>query len=253
MQVRRLGRAMALASLLLTMSRPALAVYPLATDDAGTVDAGAFELELATEYARDNTFSERVTDSSIGAGLRYGISKTMDIGVATGWLRSSAGDTSVTGVVDTELSLKWRVFEQGPLQLALIPALILPTGDENRGLGSGQLSWAATVAGSAELSPNASVHLNLGLDRVNFAGDAPSLTLWRVSAAADMKLADGWLLAIEAGVNEAEQEGATDPAFGTIAAVYTLSDALLLSAGYRAGLNEAEVDHTAMLGITASW
>lgn len=226
---------------------PAHALHPLATDDAATVEAGAFELELSADQVRDDDASFKAT--SLAVGLRHGLSPTVDIGLGTSWSHFDLGSSSGSGLSDSDLSLKWRFFEQGPLQLTLIPAITLPTGDEHDGLGSGEVSYGTTVAASWDLGADLNLHGNLGLSRENFDGghDTPLFASMAVTGHVN----SSWLLAAEAGATH--YDGDANPAFATLAAVYSLSPASQVSFGYRFGLNDEHGDQLLTLGLTSTW
>jgi len=53
------------------------AARPFATDDAGTVEPGIFEIESALDYWKDR--------ASFGIGLKHGLTSKMDLGIALGY------------------------------------------------------------------------------------------------------------------------------------------------------------------------
>lgn len=57
-------------------SASVFAFRPFITDDAGLVEQGAFEFESAADYWHD--------DVSFGIGLKHGVTKKMDLGIAFG-------------------------------------------------------------------------------------------------------------------------------------------------------------------------
>lgn len=76
---------------------------PLSTDDAGTVSAGDYELELGYDFGQD--------EGAFGLGFKHGLTQKMDIGVGFGYTVASEPKNRLTA---TELCLKY----------ALIPDLL---------------------------------------------------------------------------------------------------------------------------------
>jgi hypothetical protein len=135
---------------ILLCSVESFAAHPLVTDDAGTIGKRAFQAELNTEFSADKerddgiTTKEHVTETA--TILTYGASEDIDIvlGLPYQWIRvKEDGDvtTDVDGISDLSLEIKWRFFEKDGTGLALKPGITLPTGDEEKGLGNGRISF----------------------------------------------------------------------------------------------------------------
>jgi len=119
----------------------------VATEDAGTVDPGAFELAVGIDHAwaskgwdAEGTSTDRggrARQTDLGVGLKYGVVESLDIGVGVGWSRitdqaaAEAGEPdSGSGLADVDLGLKWRFFqgEDDRLASALTAGVIAPMG-----------------------------------------------------------------------------------------------------------------------------
>ncbi|MDF1565465.1 MAG: hypothetical protein P1V51_20680 [Deltaproteobacteria bacterium] len=126
-----------LLTLLALAPAAASAVHPLATDDAGTVGAGAAEVELS--FAGEQAAVEGL-GLSTGLALHAGILETLDLGIGLGYAWSGAMD-------DPVLDLKWRALEGEGLLPALALRLDLRVGQggtagEGHGLGAhAVLTW----------------------------------------------------------------------------------------------------------------
>lgn len=142
------------------------AAHPYVTDDTGTQGTGKWQTELMAEHDRN----ARTADPGGGAVhqvrkvtlfnpvLTYGVLDTLDIAAGVSHLRQrttedAVGTQSAEGTGDSTLELKWRFYEANGLSLALKPGLVLPTGDENRGLGTGRLSWGVNFILTREAKP----------------------------------------------------------------------------------------------------
>jgi len=116
----------------------------LNTDDASTLDAGAFELGLSygfTEARRAFTDHWARTgrgysrEEALGLELGYGLMEDLSIGLGIGYASLYDRDSdpmTAHGWGDLEVSAKWRFYhdEARRLEIAYTPALSLPTGED---------------------------------------------------------------------------------------------------------------------------
>ena len=246
-----------LFAVLMTTALPSLAYFPLETDDTGTQGRGGWQFETTYEYSDDLADGQNTETRSFGVGLAYGLSETLDISLGLGHERAAvAGEASISGVADGELGLKWRFFERDGLSFGVAPAISLPFGDEEKGLGTGAVSYGVSALMTAELGA-ITLHANAGVDRSNFKREEDKVginrNVWHASVAVDGEVTKGWRLAGEVGKSRAEEQGTQNPAFAAVALVYSPSDLLDASAGYRVAANDAETDNTLLFGLTFHW
>ena len=270
---RRRARAAA-ALLLLAAPASGWAAHPYITDDAGTQGAGNWQLELMAE--RDH--NARTADPGGGAVhqvrkvtlfnpvLTYGLLDNLDLAFGLSHLRQRTTEDGAVvqaddGTGDSTLELKWRFHEADGLSLALKPGLVLPTGDENRGLGTGKLSWGINFIFTQEVKPWVLL-ANVAYSRVHYRlppdADANHKHLWRGSAGFAYSLRDDLRLVGEAGVRT---NGAKDDPFlpgrngqfAMVGLIYSLSDKIDLDVGVRKRLNHAEFDTAILAGATFRW
>jgi hypothetical protein len=251
-------QAHVLMVLLATTSLSARAFYPLETDDTGTQGTGGWQLETSAELSQDKNAGQTTKERGIGVGLTYGWTDTLDIGLKLGHIRNDDGTTVTSGLGDTEVGFKWRVFEKDGLSFAVAPALVLPTGDDEKGLGNGKISFGLNLITTTAFENNWDLHANLAWDHVNIkdpiSSDESNHDLWRISAALDKRFTEHWLAAIEMGLARAEEKAADEnPAFAAVALVYSPSKTMDFSLGYKASLNENETDSTMLFGGTFRW
>ena len=250
------------------------AAHPFITDDTGTQGTGNWQLELQADRAT----LDRTTDAGAGPVqqqrrvtvftpvLTYGVLDNLDIALALNYAKQRTSDNGVTvaesdGMFDSLLDIKWRFYEAGALSLALKPSVLLPTGDENRGLGTGKASWGVNFMATYEAKPWAfsgnvaysDVHYMLPQDAAANRAD-----LWRVSAGAAWSVQDGLRLVGEAGVRT--NSSRNDPylpgsngQFAMLGAIYSPTGKIDLDVGFRKSLNHAELDWTILVGATFRW
>lgn len=250
------------------------ATHPYLTDDTGTQGAGNWQLELMAEQVR------HASSADTGAGqvhqvrraevfnpvLTYGMLEGLDAALGLNGLRQRTTENgieveSVGGVSDSTLELKWRFWERDGMSLALKPGLILPTGDENRGLGIGRVSWGVGMIATREAKPWVFL-ANIAYTNVRYKRpedvQAGNPNLWRASAGFWVALSDELRAVGETGVrtnfarNDPFRPGQSAQ-FAMLGLIYSPSDRIDLDVGVRRGLNRAEFDSVVLIGATFRW
>jgi hypothetical protein len=231
--------------------------HPLITDDAGTQGKGKFQVEVNSQYDSDKETANGVTAESTGAQvmtiLSYGLTDNADLVLSLPYQRGKVKEDGVTvydekGVSDTTFELKWRFFEKEGLSLALKPGVILPTGNESRGLGAGKIGYQAFFIGTKEADPWA-FHVNGGyIGNENKADEEKNL--WHLSFAVEYELFEKLELVANVGVERNRDKTASgNPAFILGGVVYAFSEHFSLDCGVKYGLNAAETDWSLLAGI----
>lgn len=257
---RRRFRLLALA--LLTLPVLSLAAHPLVTDDTGTQGKGRFQLELTGEVARDREHAAGVEvherTGELAATLSIGVHDAVDLVIAAPqvWSRVRENGALVAderGLGDLRVELKVRVLERGGFGLAVKPALTLPTGSPRQGLGNGRVSYGATLIASQALGP-VGLHANVGWSRAGYelASDraANHRDVFHGSLAATAAVLPRVMLAANVGV-ETNPDRASDTAlaFAVAGAIWSVTDAVDVDFGLRAGLSAPEADLAALGGV----
>ena len=230
---------------LLMCLHSAFAAHPLATDDTGTQDAGNQQFEANTDWTRRNGVAGHVADFTYTYGLLSNVDVFSDLPVTA---------TSPSGVNDASLGAKWRFYERGATSFAIKPVLLLPTGNQNVGLGTGRSSAAMTLIASIDRAPWA-FHGNLGfaVNRYALAVDQQEnrRLLWRASVAATYNLTQQWRFAADIGIARNQDVGSTiNPAYFLTGVIYSPNQNVDLDAGIKFGLNNAEVNRQCGVGLT---
>lgn len=245
------------AAMLLYLNSSAFAAHPLITDDAGTLGRSVFQMELNSEYGHDdeNGVEDEVTE--VATTLSYGATEQIDIvlGVPYQWLRGEEnGETYLRedGVADLSLEVKWQLFARDAFSIALKPGVFLPTGDDDKGFGSGELGGSLFLISTYGAGPFA-LHANLGYFRNNNeAGDETDL--WHASLAAQYALNDSVTVVANTGFERNPTPEADDhPAFLLAGLIVALSKNVDVDFGVKAGLTDPETDIAALAGISWRW
>jgi hypothetical protein len=114
----------------------------LNTQDATTLDEGAWEVELSygllqSRHEFRNSWGRGrrpyYREEALGLGVTYGLAEDLSVGGALGYMGiydRTAADPMVSGWTDLSLEAKWRFFEDTArrLEVAYTPSLSLPTG-----------------------------------------------------------------------------------------------------------------------------
>ena len=243
------------AGLLLLVSLPiaAHAAHPLITEDTATQGRGYVELEIGNASTRDG--ADRSYE--LGPQLSYGLLPQLDAILRPTWLdqRSTIGasTTHARSAGDTAADLKWRFFARDKLSLAARAGFNAPTGDADRGLGSGKPTYHGLLAASIDLAPFV-VHSNIGYTR-NRADSMERRDLYHASAAAMWTFDATWrlLLAELSADTNVDITRSTLPAVARVGAIYTVKKGLDIDVGYQTRLDRAAIRRVLLIGITARW
>ena len=107
------------------------------------------------------------TELFINPVFKYGLNANSDIEVAIDPLerivtRSNGSQQIVTGASDLTMQMKFKTFDDGKLQSAIIPSITAPTG--HSGITSGVWTGSVTIPIQYTLSPKWQVTFQSGLD-----------------------------------------------------------------------------------------
>lgn len=246
------------------LAPPAFAIQPLVTDDAGTEGKGGMLLEFSNELSWDRQTVEgekvRARGNQTAFTFSYGLLDNLDLIFGVPYLHTRA---KVAGEVEDEdgpgdlaLEVKWRFYE-GPLgAFALKPALTFPTGDEHKGLGSGEVSYGLTFIATKEFDP-IDLHLNLGYAHQRYKLSEDRFEnrrhIYSASLAAVRALTPDLDLVADIGIESHESKNSDlHPAFGLAGLVYSLADNIDLDCGFKFGLSRPEADYALLVGLTWS-
>lgn len=233
------------------------AAHPLITDDAGTQGKGKFQLELNGQYNSDketvNGVSTKTTGGQAAATLSHGILENVDLvlNIPYQWKKTEENEATAyneRGFSDTVLETKWRFFEKEGYGLALKPGIRFPTGNSDKGLGTGEAGYQAFLIGSKEMAPWA-VHANLGYIR-NENKVNEQKNIWHASLATTWEAVKKLKLVANIGIERNHDDNArNNPAFLLGGMIYSVTENFDLDCGVKYGLNSSETDYTLLAGI----
>jgi hypothetical protein len=236
----------------LCWSVPAFGAHPLITDDTGTQGKGKFQLEFNGEYGHKNEGSAVKDATDMAAALTYGISEQIDISIGIPYRfarEEDSGTTTEDGISDTALALKWRFYEKDGLSFALKPGITLPTGSDERCLGSGRVTYSMYFVTTKEIAPGA-IHLNLGYKR-NENKVEEREDLWHASLAGEIKIIKALKIVANIGMDRNPDKcSGSDPAFILGGIIYSLRENLDIDFGFKSWFNKSDTGYSALAGLT---
>jgi hypothetical protein len=226
----------------------ALALRPLATDDAWTVDKGKVQAEFGLDYAR---LDNRDREASPSLTLSYGVTEWMEGGVGTAylWVRPEEGENT-NGLGDTTLKGKFRLWDEKDwLPAGTVAGLLkLPTASEGRGLGSGRSDGTLNFITTKNLTKKWALHLNLGYTLPGFsAGEGEA----SYSLAGQFTPADYLGLVGEVrGSKRLDGSRGENPLSALLGAYWLAGENLAFDVGVEIGMNSAAPDYRLTGGLT---
>ena len=242
---------------LLLIACPSWAAHPLITDDTGTQGKGKFQMELNGQYDWDEEDEDATVKSTGGqasATVSYGVADNVDLVFSMPYVWGKAEVNEITeydekGIGDAVLEVKMRLFEKKGFSLACKPGISFPTGNEEKGLGTGTLGGHLFLIGSQELGSWA-FHGNLGYIRNENKFDERK-DIWHASLAATWEVIKNLKLAANVGIERNSDEDAdNDPAFLIGGIIYSIKENFDVDFGVKCGLSKSETDISALAGIT---
>jgi hypothetical protein len=229
------------------------AAIPLITDDTGTQGKGKFQVELFGEYGDDE--EDRLTNktSDLSATLTYGLIDPVDIVLSVpyqAW-REDDSDSVIkgNGIGDLAVEAKWRFFESEGLSCALKPGTTIPTGNEDKGLGTGRTTYYLYLIASKEIETK-TFHINLAYIRNENMVDERK-DLWHASVAATVEVMKNLQLVADfGGETNPDRSSHTPPVYILGGLIYSPSENVDIGLGVKGGLTKPETDIAVSGGVT---
>lgn len=242
---------------LLLNAGPSWAAHPLITDDAGTQGKGKFQLELNGQYDWNKEdvggVSTKTTAGQVATTLSYGIAENVDLVLSLPyqWGKTEENESTAydeKGIADMVFETKWRFFEKDGFSLALKPGISIPTGNDEKGLGTGQLGGHLFLIGSKELG-SCAFHANLGYIRNENKADERK-DIWHASLATTWEVIKDLKLVANIGIKrDPDDDASNNPAFLIGGVIYSVTENFDVDLGFKYGLNSCETDISLMAGI----
>lgn len=232
---------------ILLAAGPAWAGRPLDTEDTGTAEPGKAELELSLNYFKN---PDDKTWSALGVFV-FGILPRFEARVEQPLsLVEPDGRRSRGGAADTTLGFKLRLLDEMETTPALLGSLTLrlPTGDEERGLGSEDVDVGLLGVISKSFGP-VTLTGHLGY---TFVTRDPDLNFWTFNAAMEYRVTRVWSLVGEV-VSTVGEAKAADTAVLRVGSVYALNDRIKLDGAVGVGVTKQSPDVTVTVGATVAF
>ena len=254
----RPGLAVAVLSLLPPV---ASAFQPLVTDDTGTQGAGGNQVEAAYNRTVDKSPGARVVTHEVPLVFARGVTDALDLYAGLGYQRIVPTTPAMVerGWGNPVLGVKWRFYENeaSKLGFAVKPEIQLPVSAdrEARGLGTARASYSVNLLMTQETGFGA-VHANVVAERVNYSDDALNSAerrdLYRLSVAPVWNVAEGWKLALDAGITTNPDRAArAHMGYVELGAIYSPGKDLDLALGIVRNVWDGNASTTqATLGLT---
>jgi hypothetical protein len=242
-----------LGILLVGSGLPVYAGRPLVVDDAGTLEAGQWQIEAGLGYRNESECNH----SELPVSLTYGLVPGLEAGVGFGGQfeeRTELGTERARerGVGDLIMSAKWQLLQESrwlPAQ-TLAPAIKLPTADDTRGLGSGRTDYDVTWIASKVLLGKAGLHGNLGCTWLGDPAGEDLADLLHYGLAADYEVVRG-LQVVGEVLAQQELKGGADAVWQYDAGLrWEATAGLVLDIDAGSRLTGEDPDFTATAGLT---
>jgi hypothetical protein len=230
------------------LSAPCFATHPLGTEDPGTVPPLDLQVEVTGEY-HHTTGADNEID--LGIALTTGLLSNLDLALGAGYTILAAEEGSTEkGFGDLELAAKWNFIEEKESLpgLALKVGVTLPTGDDEKGLGSGGYDTSANLIAGKAVGP-VNLHLNLGYTRIVKAAEGEKKNVYSASLAGAWDIVESWAFVGEVLYESPGADGEDPPVAVTAGLVWEIADNFSIDVGARAGLTETAPDWCILAGV----
>ncbi len=223
-----------------------------------TMDAGHVQLEadlITAHFDNDNGVKSRGFSAPVPV-LRVGLTDRVELQLSSAFFNEEwekvAGEasTSARGFGDTVITSKISLFgnEGGGQAMVLVPAIKLPTADDD--LGNGEVEYAFNAAYSRSLPNDWSMTIDPGFQVVRNDDNTDYYVSYNVAANVSHEvLVKGMTLVLELSAEFADEEGVHTAYTFDPSLQYVICPNVQLDVGAYIGLNKAADDFTPYTGI----
>ncbi len=239
----------------------------LNTADADPLGEGVLQIQVNCAFDRstrrwDAAWERERRDparaGTVGVAAAYGTSDTLDLGVGWGYSRLSEEEAAPSeggGPTDLSVSMKWRCLEGTGWGIAFVPALTIPSGQEEtpERLGSGRGFWGLDVRMAAvlDLSNDWSLNLDAGFEAA-FGGRGDFQGSLGANLAVGYQLARRFQPELELNGAHDFIGNAGNPSRIALTAGFAspLSDRLCVRGGFQRGIAGRNAEETATITVS---
>lgn len=257
MRIRRIVVLIAII-FLCSMQMPAYGMHPLITDDAGTQGKNNFQFEKNGEYdyQKGTTTGVELEQKAFVFNnvLTYGIVAPVDLVLTLPYVSSKVrvdGEIAqnAKGWSDITFEAKWRFYEIKGFTFALKPGIIIPLGDDDKGLGNGKVGYSTFLIATKEMDPWA-FHANLAYKR-NENTQGSRTDLWHASIAAVRGITKTFRVAADLGIDtNTDPTSSRDVAYIIGGVIYSPLQNLDFDLGAKYFLTGPDTNYSLLAGLT---
>ena len=227
-----------------------MAGRPLATSDTATIDKGTFELEVGYEYVKHED-----EENNFSIALTYGVLNNLEVGIELPYTFIDYATTEkVDGIGDLSIGLKYRLWDEvGNFPSgALSFSIKTQTGDEDKGLGTGEVDYEICSIFTKQIGPML-IHMNAGY---TFKGEPEGRDIDDVflyNFALEYPVGNFNLVGEIVGETTFEGNFDANPCEGLIGFNYPIKENLVYDFGINFPISEVSPDYRITTGLTISW
>ena len=240
--------------MLLLAPAAAWASHPLQVEDTATEGKGNYLFEMTGDYSKDNEFKS----TKVTAVMTAGTGKHTDLSLEVPYRILKPGPVpgqDESGAGDARFKFKHQLFENEVKQsMAFLIFADIPTGDADKGLGTGNVVWGVLLVDSQECR-NKVLHLNVGYEAFgrdmknwHFAQDYAI----KFGLSVEHKMSGPFRFLTEFSGESRKEAGVYSRPLNLLGGViYDISRSWYVDLGVRVGLNKYADDYVALGG--AGW
>lgn len=221
--------------------------HPLVTDMAQTVAPSKFEAETAVEYLSDDNYSAFILQETVTGGIIPKLDAFITVPFLS-YKPDFAGADRESGLSDVTVGAKYNFMNVDKTALSIKPFIVLPVGDEDKGLGEGGVGFGASAIASIELDKQLAIDGNLLLKHQETKND--SYNEFGLSVAGKFQASKELLAVAEIAFSNSDADGSDAQAFLTAGAIFEVQKNLDVDCGLRLGLTDETEDFALLFGAT---
>ena len=255
MKVRSGACHLVIALFSLLVCEAALAVSPLITDDADTVEPGKQQLNLGWQLAHSSSETLYLVPANLIVGLNF----RSELGITFGYqirdTNSSAALADAHGVTDILLANKWQLWQSRDQKLKIGSRfdLKLPVASKAQSLGTGDVDGGFVLIATGSWG-NTALDWNIGYVALDLPHGHSADDHWFLGQAIRHKLDERWSLIGETFAQIANT-GVVGPStfHAALGGQFSVNDHLVLSALAGTELGDGKPIRVGSLGMTISF
>jgi hypothetical protein len=232
----------------------AFAGHPLATDAAETLEPKKIEAETAVEFILNSNEGVKKNAFIIQETLSAGIMPKLDGFLSMPFWTFKEDGTPIetnraTGLGDVTTGVKYNFLSMDNVTFAVKPFIVMPIGNENKGLGEGGFGFGVVGVLSAELDKHISVDGNISFRTQGVKGGegGEDYNLYGASVAGKYEATNELKIVGEFTASKPDVTDAKWATYLTAGAVYALNKNIDVDCGLRFGITSDASDDIGFL------